>query len=116
MLRETQVKPLNEEDTPCLEEIRDVLKKHGKLDRFGITLLHKHFDLADDEMMMEEVDEQNRAQIIRPVKREDALKAEGDFLETSWSLHEGEVLMGCRITCVRTGDGHSRQHVYTSTS
>jgi len=42
------VQPVNDGDTDCLVEIREVLRRHGKLDRFGVALLHSHFDLAND--------------------------------------------------------------------
>ena len=38
------VEPLNEGDQACLTEIREVLKKHGKRERFGVALLHRHFE------------------------------------------------------------------------
>lgn len=63
------VEQFSENDRECFEEIRDVLKRHGKLDRFGITLLHKHFELQEDEMLVENVDEENRIQTIQPMKK-----------------------------------------------
>ena len=63
------VKPIGEHDAVCLEEIRLVLQRHNALDRFGIALLHNHFDLADDEMMLETTDAELREHVVRPVKR-----------------------------------------------
>lgn len=65
------VRPIDETDTECLEEIRLVLKKHNCLSRFGISLLHSHFDLADDEMLMETTDLAKREHWVRPVKKSD---------------------------------------------
>jgi len=62
------VEPVGERDAACLEEVRAVLEKHGALKRFGLTLLHSHFDLADDEIMLETTDVETREQLIRPVK------------------------------------------------
>jgi hypothetical protein len=62
------VRPIDETDAPCLEEVRAVLEKHNALDRFGIALLHNHFDLADDEMMLETTDADRREHLVRPVK------------------------------------------------
>lgn len=39
------VRPIDDEDLPCLNEIFEILKKHNCIDRFGVALLHKHFDL-----------------------------------------------------------------------
>lgn len=113
-LSETQVKPLDDKDLPCLEELRDVLKKHNMLDRFGITLLHKHFDLADDEILIETVDEEERIQTIKPQKLEDVEKMGVSVLETAWSLYDGKTIMGCSRKCVQySGGSHHSQHVYS---
>ena len=63
------VKPIDKDDSECLEEIRQVLQKHGALDRFGVALLHNHFDLSEDEMMLETTDAERREHLVRPVKR-----------------------------------------------
>lgn len=63
------VRPIDDSDAECLEEIRAVLEKHNCLDRFGVTLLHSHFDLTDDEMMLETTDLERREHLVRPVKR-----------------------------------------------
>jgi hypothetical protein len=63
------VRPIDDSDAACLEDIRAVLTKHNCLDRFGVTLLHSHFDVADDEMMLETTDLDRREHLVRPVKR-----------------------------------------------
>jgi hypothetical protein len=63
------VEPIGEGDAACLEDIRQVLIKHNALGRFGLTLLHSHFDLADDELMMETTDMDKREHWVRPMKR-----------------------------------------------
>ena len=65
----SDVKPIGESDAECLEEIRRVLQKHNCLRRFGLSLLHNHFELGDDEMMLETTDMEKREQWVRPVKR-----------------------------------------------
>jgi len=70
------VRPIGDQDETCLKEIQDVLKKHGFLDRFGVALLHNHFDLSDEEIMMETTDLDNREHMVRPVTKAE-LKAEG---------------------------------------
>jgi hypothetical protein len=64
-----EVRPIDDTDAPCLEEVRAVLEQHNALDRFGIALLHSHFELADDEMMLETTDAERREHLVRPVKR-----------------------------------------------
>ena len=44
------VDPLNERDYDCLAEVREVLKKYGKQDRFGVALLHTHFPPPDESL------------------------------------------------------------------
>lgn len=78
----SEVEPINEGDEPCLAEIRDVLKKFGMQDRFGVFLLHQHFDLAPDEVLVEDNDPQTRVLTIRPVKRKEALHTQ----ETMWAF------------------------------
>ena len=106
-----KVEPLSMQDKECFKEIRDVLKKHNMLERFGVALLHKHFDIADDEMLVESIDEENRTQIIKPLKKSVVEQMEGQILETCWSLKEGnEVIQGCYMACVYSNGKHSNQH------
>lgn len=63
------VTPIGDADAACLEELRQVLLKHGQTARFGVSLLHSHFDLAPDEMMLEETNVETREQRVRPVSR-----------------------------------------------
>jgi hypothetical protein len=63
------VRPIDESDSDCLEEIRNVLAKHNCLSRFGVSLLHSHFDLQDDEFLLETTNLEKREHLVRPVKR-----------------------------------------------
>jgi hypothetical protein len=63
------VRPIDENDAACLEDIRQVLSKHQCLHRFGISLLHSHFDLHEDEVLLETTDVDKREHWVRPVKR-----------------------------------------------
>lgn len=63
------VRPIDEGDAACLEDIRLVLAKHKCLERFGVSLLHSHFDLEDDEILLETTDLGKREHWVRPVKR-----------------------------------------------
>jgi len=107
-------KPVDEDDKECLYELRDVLKRYGMQDRFGVALLHSHLDISDDEVFLEECDEENRVLHLRPTKIETASNAvnvgtifhlkDGDFNTASW----------CRTYCQRPVfapfDGHSKGH------
>jgi hypothetical protein len=103
------VQPLNDADTPCIEELRAVLKKHGALNRFGITLLHKHFDIAPDEVLIERTDEASKVQTIRPYKKADV---DTCAQQTAWRLSDQKAVMGCYRVCIRDGDrGWHTSHV-----
>jgi len=81
------VEPINDGDTDCLIEIRDVLKKHGKMERLGVALLHSHFDLESDEILLESSDEENRTLITKAVKQADAGNSN---IATILMLREGD--------------------------
>jgi len=61
------IEPLNGTDEPCLKELYEILKKYGKQHRLGVALLHKHFELRDDEIMLETSDHQKRELVSAPV-------------------------------------------------
>jgi hypothetical protein len=77
------VPPLDDNDLVCLQEIRAVLKKHRKIDRFGVTLLHQHFDLKSGEILMETASDQNRSMTQEPVF---VGEVERNAVDTSWYL------------------------------
>lgn len=80
----TEVKPLNEQDKPLMDELYQVLKKHNALERFGITLLHEHFPMAEDEVLIETTDVENRTQILTTVKKTEIENL--DVIPSSWRL------------------------------
>lgn len=92
-----EVEPINDGDLDCLAEVRRVLKAHGMQDRFGVALLHKHFDMAADEVLVEETDVEGRVLTIKPVKESGA----GKNIQTIWKLTDGEhrAMLGCRQQC-----------------
>jgi hypothetical protein len=99
-----EVDPLNEGDYECLAEVREILKHHGKRERLGVMLLHKHFDLAADEVLVEYTDPEARLLTITPMKRNKI----GNSLETSWMLGDGgnEVMLECVQYCGRDIHGN----------
>src|SRR5215470_7449232 len=71
-------------------EIRELLKRYDVEKKYGLALLHKHFDLADDEVLVEYTDIENRTLITRPAPRSEA--SAGDAVETVWSLESGDAV------------------------
>lgn len=103
--------PLNAADRLCLEEIRDVLARHGHLARLGVTLLHAHFPIHEGEVLVETCDPERR-QLQLEVKPDSITKSD-NVIETSWRLGNGEALIGCYTSCVVGSGGHKRKHVTT---
>lgn len=63
------MRPIDDDDASCLQEIHRVLAKHNCLERFGVALLHSHFDIEEDEILLETTDVEKREHWVRPVKR-----------------------------------------------
>jgi hypothetical protein len=102
------VRPFDEGDAACLNEIRDVLVKHDCLRRFGVSLLHSHFDLADDEMLLETTDVAKREHWVRPVKK--AAMAEMGLEAQTTVLCFDDVGYSQMCACLRGKDGHTGRH------
>ncbi|MCB0448176.1 MAG: hypothetical protein KDD03_11840 [Gelidibacter sp.] len=81
-----EVEPINDKDHEVLEEIRNILVKHQYTERFGITLLHKHFDIADDEILMETTDEVARTSVVQAQKKDGQEKI--NSIETMWKFSD----------------------------
>jgi hypothetical protein len=91
------VEPIGDGDAACLEDIRQVLARHNCLGRFGISLLHSHFDLADDELLMETTDLDRREQLVRPMKRAELEEAGITAMTTvlTFDAHGHRQYCGC---------------------
>jgi hypothetical protein len=103
------VTPLDADDIKCLEDVRDILAKHGRLDRFGVTLLHSHFPIEDGEVLVESCDDAERTLTMKVLPKE--VLAEPSITPTAWRLSSGEALLGCYNACVAASGGHKRKHV-----
>jgi hypothetical protein len=104
------IEPLNDSDADCLKEIRDVLKRHGKLDRLGVALLHSHFDIANDEIMLETTNSKERILVTRPVKESDCKDSR---VGTIWMLRDGDVqtMAFCKSYCYQKAlTRHTKHH------
>jgi hypothetical protein len=90
----TRAMPLTSADEPLLSDLREVLTRHNALSRFGITLLHQHFDLSEDEVMVESTDVSARTHTVAPKSR--MAFASIPHIETSWRL-DTEVLCATQL-------------------
>lgn len=110
------LEPIGPSDDALFEELRLVLKAHGAEKRFGITLLHEHFDLKDGEILVESIDVKNRTLTCEPHKVEHV----ADAVETSWRLDGEDATRVCETLCRQERspmDGemyHDSRHYTTS--
>lgn len=101
------VEPLNEADLACMRELREVLARHGCLRRFALHLVHKHFDLAAHEVLVEYCDPIAREQHLRVERRESATARSA--MPTTWMLEEDRALVTC-VCVFRGSQGHLGRH------
>lgn len=99
-----EVEPLSERDRDILSDVRAVLERHDAVHRFGVTLLHKHFAVADDEILVETVDKGARTLTARPVSVAEATRL-GTPIETSWRLDSADGQLACLAYCFRAPGG-----------
>ena len=104
------MEPIGAKDAEVLDAIRSVILEHGYEDRFGVCLIHKHFDVAEGEALLETTDELNRVSTIQVVRAEDAASA----METAWKFERNDPIRAgrkCTVKCAGFGQtGHSRNH------
>lgn len=94
------------------DDVREVLAKHGALQRFGLTLLHQHFHMDEDEVLVESIDKEHRTLTLQP-----ALIDSTGGTETSWRLDDKVAQRRCETLCEpipqQYGGGHNRNHYTT---
>ena len=100
------VAPIDDKDHEVLQEVRDVLQRHGYTKRFGICLLHRHFDLKEDECLMEYTDDESRSQMLVVEKKATTSSA---VLETMWRFSDMTQVTKCEKACVYNR-GHKQVH------
>ncbi len=102
-----ECEPLSEADIECMKDVRAALAKHGKLDRFALHLIHKHFDIAEDEILVEYSEASNREQFFRVEKA--SSEAVKHAIPTTWTLERIEPMARC-VCAYRLGKGHLGRH------
>ncbi|MER5520537.1 hypothetical protein [Streptomyces sp. NPDC002763] len=55
-----EAEPLGPQDAEFVRDLAAVLARHGNLNRFGLCLLHDHFPIAADEVLVETNDSRAR--------------------------------------------------------
>lgn len=104
-----EVEAIGETDRKVLEEIREVLARHDQMDRFGVCLLHKHFDLTENEIAVEYTDIEKRTSTII-VEPKDA--STGRVIQTNWRFRKdgSQNVTVCELKC-HYDSGHVQVHV-----
>ena len=97
-------------DQPLFDEIKEVLRKHDSLHRFGITLLHKHFEVYEGEKLVESCDAENRTLTLRPVAA--ALGEDESYVQTNWRFDVDSTFANqlCFADCLKSGSVHKEIH------
>ena len=98
------VEILTEQDEQCLNEIKAILDRHGRTGKFGVTLLHSHFRLDEDEVFLEHTDANARTLLSRPVKFSEI--ANKPYRPTVWRF-DGPKASGCSYCPPGAGGRHS---------
>ena len=68
-----------------LRRCADSIEPFNPHRRIGLALIHSHFDLLPDEVMVETVDHEARVCTMRPMKR-DAISSDGELIPTIWQV------------------------------
>jgi hypothetical protein len=102
------VAPLGDQDREVLAEIRAVLEKHGALERFGVNLIHRHFELLEGEVLLEATEMDSRRQIVEV--RPEAEVVGGDVIATQWVFGTRGEGMACKLYCNYQDYAHKTRH------
>jgi hypothetical protein len=99
--------PLDAGDLRCMVELREVLARHGRLGRFALHLVHKHFDIEHTEVLVEYSDPARREQWLRVEPRASEILRQA--VPTTWTLEQRDPLVAC-VCAFRAEHGHLGRH------
>ena len=100
-------------DQPIFDEIKAVLERHNAQSRFGVCLLHRHFDVNEGEMLLEECDAENRTLTIQPVNMRQ--RSDLTYIETNWRFDLEGASQGCTSICATNPRGHTGNSIHLPT-
>jgi hypothetical protein len=101
------VPPLGPDDIACMAELREVLARHGRLDRFALHLVHRHFDIGTHEVLVEYSDPAAREQLLRVESRDGPALCSA--IPTTWMLASATPLVAC-VCAFQDEHGHLGRH------
>lgn len=104
-----EVDPVGSDDHKVLKEIQKILKNNGALNRFGICLLHRHFDVNEGEIAVEYTDTENRISTVKvePVKE----IIDKSYLQTMWRFSDQPNSITVCVRRCSYNSGHRQIHV-----
>ena len=111
------IKEFSLDDAQCLREVYQVLKRYNQHNRFGIALLHKHFEINEDEALLETTNETERTQTIRPIKKSQIAGEENSMMATVVKLSDEDGILSmlncvnCRVEVNKALRCHSKEDV-----
>ncbi|HTY27999.1 MAG TPA: hypothetical protein VMD51_07625 [Mycobacterium sp.] len=76
--------PIGPVDEKVLAGVAEILREHGKIDRFGIRLIRNHLGIADDQELMETCDKTRRALHCAVIETSD--RPAENAVETTWRV------------------------------
>ena len=105
----SEVQPYDaQKDAKLFKALHEVLREYDAVDRFGLTLLHDHFEVGANEWMVETHDEQNRTLTIKPYRNEELQEAKVDLQETNWRFDKAGEVVAMQL-CVKDLQGAHRE-------
>ena len=109
----TTYDPSDPRDLSLFADLAATLVRHGASQRFGICLLHKHFDVADGEMLVESTDAARRELVTSVVRANEVSSRAGALVQTSWSFASGRSdsmtpEVSCEVYCWEDKNGNHR--------
>ena len=102
------VRPVDAADEAVLQDMREVLARHQALDRFGVMLIHRHFDLEPGEILYESTDLERRQQTIE-VRQASEFAEDPQVLQTQWVFDGSGRTLVCVGFC-HYANGHKHHH------
>jgi hypothetical protein len=86
------VATIDSREEACLQELQTVIEKHGMEMKLGVALLHKHFDINEDQMLVETNSRRRGELVTRPVSTKDV--DPNQLVTTIWRF-DGGMRYGC---------------------
>lgn len=107
-----EIVPVSASDDACLSDVRDVLARHGMLDRFGVFLLHSHFPMKANEVLLERSNPESRQLMLEVVPT----SAVGNSsIQTQFRLLPAgsAALTWCNSVCGNDAQGNHQKYGHT---